>query len=366
MNNSRLYGMWRERLAQLIPDHCESRLMNMLCLIVGMYEAKSVHISHIAARLPIRAKRASLDKRLRRFLNNPAVRVRDWYQGVATDLLARAAVSGTVHLIIDCTKVSFGHQMLMVGVAYKRRALPLAWTWVRHRKGHSTTLKQLALLGYVRRLLPKNIEVSLVGDCEFGSARLIEYMDAWGWNYALRQPQHYLCMPKGVGGRWLRLDEVWPRFRSGATYWLGNIVLTKANAYPTHLVFHWRKGEKQPWLLATNMLTPRAAIRLYRRRMWLEEMFGDMKGHGFDLEDTHLRHFLRLSRLTLAVCFLYSWLVATGEHVLVTHQADDVDRNDRRDLSIFRIGWDFIIRRLVLDDPIPISFVPNFCLVSGG
>ena len=45
-------------------------------------------------------------------------------------------------------------------------------------------------------------------------------------------------------------------------------------------------------------------------------MFGDMKGHGFDLEHSRLRHFLRLSRLTLAVCLLYVWLVATGEHVL--------------------------------------------------
>ena len=45
-------------------------------------------------------------------------------------------------------------------------------------------------------------------------------------------------------------------------------------------------------------------MRLYRCRMWIEEMFGDMKKHGFDLEMTHLRHFLRLSRLTMAVCLL--------------------------------------------------------------
>ena len=364
MSNSRLYGIWRERLAQLAPDPCESRLMNMLWLIVGMYKAESVHINRIACRVPVRAKRASLDKRLRRFLNNPAVRVRDWYRQVAIDLLVGAAVAGAVHLIIDCTKVGFGHQLLMVGVAYKRRALPIAWAWVPHRKGHSTAGKQLALLGYVRGLLPANIAVSLVGDCEFGSARLIEYLKTWGWDYALRQPGYYLCMPKGMR-RWLRLDAL-PQVRPGKSLWLGNVLLTQAHAQPTNLIIHWRKSEKTPWFLATNMLCPRSALRLYRRRMWLEEMFGDMKGHGFDLEDTHLHHFLRLSRLTLAVCLLYTWLVATGEHVLATHQAGNVDRNDRRDLSIFRIGWDFTIRCLELGDPVPISFVPNFCLVSGG
>jgi len=35
--------------------------------------------------------------------------------------------------------------------------------------------------------------------------------------------------------------------------------------------------------------------------MWVEAMFGDLKKPGFDLESTMLRHFLRLSRLTLAV-----------------------------------------------------------------
>ena len=100
--------------------------------------------------------------------------------------------------------------------------------------------------------------------------------------------------------------------------------------------------------------------------MWLEEMFGDMKGHGFDLEATYLRHFLRLSRLTLAVCLLYLWLVAAGEQAIHNGLADEVDRTDRQDLSVFRIGWDFIERRLALDDPIPITFIPNFCSVSGG
>lgn len=95
-------------------------------------------------------------------------------------------------------------------------------------------------------------------------------------------------------------------------------------------------------------------------------MFGDMKQHGFDLEDAYLRDFMRLSRLTLAVCLLFVWLVATGEHVLLTNQTAEIDRTDRHDLSILRLGWNFIERRLALNDPIPLTFVPTFCSVSGG
>ena len=363
LSNSELYRMWRARLAQLAPDDCKSRLMNMLLLVVGLYKAESVHLSKVARKLPIRAKKLSLDKRLRRFLDNPGVRVREWYRPVAQALVKAAAVGGQIHLLIDSSKVGFGHRLLMVGIAYRRRALPLAWTWVRTAKGHSTTKKQVTLLQYVHDLLPEGVKVSLVGDCEFKSTLLIEHLDFWKWDYALRQPKQHLVMAFGQA-IWRRLDSF--DLRPGTLMWLGRAVLTRTGAYPSNLVLYWKRGQREPWYLATNLPSPQGAIMLYRRRMWLEEMFGDMKGHGFDLEATYLRHFLRLSRLTLAVCLLYLWLVATGEHVVAVNQAHEVDRTDRRDLSIFRIGWDFIERRLALDDPVPFFFIPNFCSVSGG
>jgi hypothetical protein len=60
--------------------------------------------------------------------------------------------------------------------------------------------------------------------------------------------------------------------------------------------------------------------------MWLDELFGDLKGHGFDLERSHLRHFARLSRLTLAVVLLYDWLVTTGVGVVKRGLRHYVDR----------------------------------------
>ncbi len=73
-----------------------------------------------------------------------------------------------------------------------------------------------------------------------------------------------------------------------------------------------------------------------------------MKGHSFDLEMSRLRTSDRLSRLTLAVCILYVWLVTLGEHVLTMGFNTEVDRPDRRDLSIFRLGWDWLEQRFAL------------------
>jgi len=78
----------------------------------------------------------------------------------------------------------------------------------------------------------------------------------------------------------------------------------------------------------------------------IEEMFGDLKKHGFDLESTMLHTFLRLSRLTLAVACLYVWLISVGGRTIRRGWRSQVDRSDRRDLSIFQIGFRFIQRSL--------------------
>lgn len=358
-----LYRSLHRYLLQRIPDECDTRLANLIYLMMGIFQSKSVQLNLIARQTPIRAKKLSIVKRLTRFLDNPAVRVREWYHPFATGVLRSASETGQIHLIIDASKVAFGFRLVMVSLAYQRRSLPIAWTWLLGSRGHSSTDTQVKLLDYVRRLLPSWVSVSVVGDSEFGHPLLLENLRFWGWDYALRQPGDHLVMLRGTG-TWQRIDSL--PLGHGQSVWIGRVLLTKASPYPTHLVLFWRQGEPKPWFLATNLLDPRAVLRLYRRRMWIEEMFGDMKKHGFDLEASHLRHFLRLSRLTLAVCLLYLWLVALAEPVITHQLTNEVDRSDRRDLSLFRLGWDFLERRLALVDPIPIVAIPNFCLMSGG
>ena len=110
--------------------------------------------------------------------------------------------------------------------------------------------------------------------------------------------------------------------------------------------------------MATNIPEAQEALRAYRRRMWIEEMFGDWKGHGVDLEHTHLRHFQRLSRLTMAVALLYVWLVTSGSQAIKAGKRSLVDRKRRRDLSIFRIGLYIIDRYCALGHAFTVRLVP--------
>lgn len=365
MSGNRLYHTWFEQIRQLRPDERITRVRNFVWLMVGIYQSKSVHLSDIASKIPGRAKELSIVRRLSRFLSNPAVRVREWYAPVARNLLqSMAQTVGEIRLIADGTKVGFNHQLLIIAIAYRRRALPIAWTWIRCAKGHSSARKQLALLTYVRGLIPENVPVLLVGDSEFGSVPVIRQLEKWHWHYVLRQKANHQV--KLVGSNiWQPLGSL--IHQPGQSIWLGPALLTAKYAHPVNLLLHWKVGEDQPWLLATNLPSRGDTLRAYRRRMWIEEMFGDLKGNGFDLESTHLHHFARLSRLTLAAALLYVWLVSTGARAIKNGQRHLVDRKDRRDLSIFRIGFRLIERRLVNELSISIPLRPVYgCKLSGG
>jgi hypothetical protein len=344
MPTNRLYHTWMREICELRPNERITRLRNFVWLIVGIYQSRSVHLSKVAGKIPGLANLVSLTRRLSRFLDNPAVRVREWYEPIAQRWIqAQWRCLKEVRLIVDGTKVGFGHQLLMVSLAYRRRAIPIAWTWVRQVRGHSSALKQLALLNYVRSLLPVGGPVFLVGDCEFGSVEALKWLDQWHWLYVLRQ--------KSDSGVWLQSSTDWKPFASfvqkaGQSFWLGHGYLTITHIYPTNLLVHWQSGEKEPWCLATNFPDRDLTLRYYRRRMWIEEMFGDLKKHGFDLESTMLHTFLRLSRLTLAVACLYVWLISLGGRTIRRGWRPLVDRSDRRDLSIFQIGFRFIQRSL--------------------
>ena len=304
---NQLYDTWKMQILVLRPGQRITQIRGFVWLLVGIYQSRSVCLSKIACKIPGEAKLTSATRRLSRLLDNPAIRVREWYEPIARQWLeAQFRCMGEIHLIVDGTKVGCGHQLLMVALAYRKRAIPIAWTWVKKARGHSGAGKQLALLAYVRKLLPKRAAVFLVGDCEFGPVEVLEQLHRWHWFYVLRQKSD-TCI-------WLDKANEWKTFgsfveKAGNSVWLGHGYLTSKAIYPTNLLVHWQVGEDQAWCLATNLPDQQMALRFYSRRMWIEEMFGDFKKHGFDLESTMLRHFLRLSRLTLAVALLYVWLV---------------------------------------------------------
>src|SRR3972149_3929980 len=190
LGNFKPYHTWHARLAQLVPQNCRTRLVNMSLLIAGLYHARNVHLSAIVRKWPLA-----------------------------------------------------GHQLWMVAIAYRRRALPLAWCWVKGKKGHSGPSKQLALLSYVRGLLPPHTPVLLVGDSEFGSVGVLRQLEAWHWRFVLRQPGNTLVRPNSRGP-WRRFDRLVQR--PGECGWGGGAARSAPRGRSANTPRFWGGGGEEP------------------------------------------------------------------------------------------------------------------------
>lgn len=352
--NLHLYSKVKEQICQWQPKERVTRQRNMALFIVGLFLSQAVHLSMIVRKWPSRSKELSLVNRLRRFVDNAQVNVRDWYEPIAGDLLAYCAKE-RIRLIIDTTKVGFGYRLMTIGLAYRSRTLPLVWSVHRGAKGHTAVSDQIALFEAIRPLVPKDAKVWVMGDTEFESPQLLQWLRVQNWHFVIRQRGSIKV--RQPGQPWMNINQF--ALSPGQTRVIGWVRLTeKYAAGPYWLLLHWEKGEDEPWYLVSDCLGQRRLLQLYRTRMWIEEMYGDLKGHGFDLESTQLDDPDRISRLVLAVCLTFVWLIATGSRVVKRGLRHFVDAKSRRDKSYFRLGWDWIERCLRLDDPFSVSFLP--------
>lgn len=125
---------------------------------------------------------------------------------------------------------------------------------------------------------------------------MLRWLQRRGWRFAIRQKGSVKVYHQDHGRRKINTFSL----AEGETRYVGWVRLTvKHNAGWFWLILHWEEGEDEPWYLISDRSGNWRLIQMYKVRMWIEEMYGDMKGHGFDLEATHLRHRERISRLVL-------------------------------------------------------------------
>lgn len=356
--NLPLYHRVLKQFEQWWPTERVTRQRNMALLVAGLYLSRAIHLSLIVRTWPSRSQEMSLTNRLRRFLDNPRVDVRWLYRPLATQLVQRAAGASSevpLRLVIDCTKVGFNFRLMTISLAYRKRTLPLVWSVHRGRKGHTTVEEQLALFRYIRQLIPMQSEVWVMGDTGFQTVPLVQWLCRQGWHFVLRQQGRITV--RRPGEPWYKLNQF--ALVPGQTRTIGWVRLTQKHDVGWFwLVLHWEKGYDEPWYLISDCQATRSAIRTYKVRMWVEEMYGDMKGHGFDLESTHLDDERRIARLVLSVCITFVWLIALGSWVVKNGYRHLVDHKSRRDKSYFRIGWDWLARCLRVGDKVPLRFNP--------
>ena len=168
----------RARLRATLLGVSKPQLTNLSLLVFGLFAAGNCQLPRIAAKLPLLTGAASLMQRLRRLLMNPAIEPAKLYQPVAGFLLA-CFTGGQVRLILDATDPGGRLPVLFVAVAYRGRALPLAWRML-PTMGCSAFSEQKALLAEVAARVPPSVQVTLPADREYGSVAMTRWCLAQG------------------------------------------------------------------------------------------------------------------------------------------------------------------------------------------
>lgn len=367
-DNLPLHSRLGQGLEQLLPAVRITQVRTLAAVVVALQQSKGIHLGQIANQMPgTVAQTPSIVNRLQRFVSNERIRPALFFQPFVQALLAQCR-GAEIRLVADVTKVGLNCRMLTISLACHARTLPLAWSVHPGAKGAVAVGEQIALLEELQPLLPPESRVSLLADAGFEATDLVRWLLEHGWHFTLRRPGcHKVCsavsdLPPGEDPTlpaWVRLDQL--AICPGQTRSLGQVYLTeKAAVGPLSLTLHWAQGEDEPWYLVSTAATAHAAVRHYRLRMWVEEMYGDLKDHGFDLEATHLRFCDRIERLMLAVAINYVWFVALASWVVKNRRRRLIDHKSRRDKSYFRLGLDWICYCARCSIPVALRFVPYF------
>ena len=353
-DNRHRYRTIRKELKRFYPSEPkgnQARHLNTLAgLISGIVGSNSAHLPKIAKKVPDNTKKESRAKRFSRWVNNERIEFECYYLPYVEALLASLAHRPLL-LAIDGSEIGRGCLILMVSVIYKKRALPIAWIVVRGSKGHFPEETHVRLTEQVHDIVPEGCDVIFLGDGEFDGTTLQATIAAYGWEYVCRTAKNaQIC----EDGDQFSLHEV--DVQPGDCIGLYDISITHQAYGPVLGIAWWKVGYKKPIYLVTNMELVGEACYWYEKRFRIETFFSDQKSRGFNMHKSHISDPDRLSRLMIAACLAYIWIVYLGVVAKRDGWVKIIHRTDRCDLSLFQLGLELLEHFLNEHLSIPVAF----------
>ena len=262
----------------------------------------------------------------------------------------------TWHLVMDRTALWEGVDLATISLNYHKRAVPLVWCCVPY--GGAPEATYIQLLQRCVPLVPPPVQVIFQGDTEFGHSGIMRTLREIGWDFILAQPSHCVFRPSihADGVPLVRLPvtphhncqvaqvELFAQQRLAS---INILAFYQPHSSPLH------RDRGDICYLATSLpLTP-TLRRLGRRRWGTEPFYRDYKSSGWSVTVSQLGTSQRQEGLLILLALNYLWTVCIGRWLCKTGQRRQVDSQPIRHLSLFRIGWDWLIHQLRCDLPAP-------------
>ncbi|NEO02286.1 MAG: IS4 family transposase [Moorea sp. SIO3I7] len=311
----------------------ESQYLTLELLLLLIQAHRQVKLSVLASVFPQPIQYRSRKRNLQRFLILPQLNIKLlWFPlikywirqeqtGRGKNREQRRRLKKLKHhkygywiIAIDRTQWK-KRNVFMVSLIWGTHALPLYWEVLDH-VGNSDIRTQKRLLKAVLHLF-KNYPLLVLGDREFHSPKLADWLERKGIYFALRQKKD-LHFQERNGEQYQVVKEL--GFKPGMSKFYQGVRCNKGDGLgPFNVAIYWKrkyrnKGAKEPWYILTNLPTLEEALSVYRCRWGIEQLFKDCKTGGYHLEDTKVNE-TRFLALVLLMAIAYSLATNQGQSI---------------------------------------------------
>lgn len=344
MNYELLY-QFEQLLSAHLPCLNSWQQANVALFSYGVIQAESCQQGAIARAISCGEQVESSARRFRRWLDNEALDLQAFFEAWSRWVVSSVG-SQQVTLLVDETKLHDRIGVMMVGLAWQGRCLPLAWRTYRANsesdypvEGQVEMIR--ALLEQVKAGIGDDVSVLVLADRGIGcSPALCRVVEGLAWHYLFR----VTCQTKIVTddadytiARQVQPGEVW--MQAGR-------VFKQRGQIPAHARALWGVGYDEPWALVTN--DERLTGHEYARRNWQEQSFRDLKSGGWHWGDSRLRSPHHVANLLILLAIAYTWMVALGSQAVAAGIAQPLvrraDGTFRRLWSLFREGLRYFVQ----------------------
>jgi hypothetical protein len=345
MSQQKALYQWSKEVAQHLPQLSQPQARTLAAFSLGLALSRRCTLSWVAEALSGLGKPDTVERRLQRFLSNGQVDWQKCSQALVPWVWGSLKTPSLVVLLVDETSLQERLKVMAVSLAYRGRAIPLAW-WCYHQEAWPLGQVELitTLLSWVAQGIPPDTPVLVEADRGLGtSPKLLQEIQALGWYYLVRvQGQVHLRLAQGQEVSLASLVS-----RKGQS-WQGPVqAFKKAGWLRCWAVGQWRAKHPEPWLLLTNY--PPAQGNWYGLRMWEELAFRDFKSTGWQGQRSRVWKPEHANRLWLVMALAYVWMVSLGTRVIRTPKLRrELTRGRAWRRSVFHLGLRLLKRWLEL------------------
>ncbi len=292
-----------------IKGNFERNLNTLATMITGIVVGKETQLPKISLNVPDPIAAPSVEKRIKRLLINDSVTEETYFFPFIQTMLSNLDLDELI-IAIDGSVAGRGCICLMASLIYKNRALPLAFTVFKGKKGHLPEAAHIELVKKLESIIPYDPKlVVLLGDGEFDGVDLQKTLADFGWKYVCRTASNITV---DIDGEEFSVDILAAMLPEGHFNKLKNCSVTGKKYGPVTVVAWWAEGNEEPIYLVTNFISASAACEYYEKRFTIETFFSDQKSRGFRIDKSHLSDPIRLTRLLFAACLGYVWTFFFG------------------------------------------------------